>query len=191
MANAKGLRHGLLSTGRINVLLPTTHRAVVPVNGVAAAGTLTIAEPVSNNDTMTIGTTVYTFKTGATAAAGQIGLGASEAATKLAIVAAINGTDTFNTAHPLVSAAAWPSGDTCVLTARVKGIAGNNIATTETFTHNSNVFDAVKLGTTTEGVDGTVGVAGEQILADAAIYICLADNTIADANWRKITVAAL
>lgn len=123
---------------------------------VKSQGILTIAEPVTADDTITVGATTYTFKAGATALAGQIGLGGSEAATKLAIVAAINGTDTFNTANASVTASAF-SGDVCTLTAIKGGVAGDLIATTETLTHASNIFNAVTLGTTTAGVDPTAG----------------------------------
>jgi hypothetical protein len=145
----------------------TTGRIRVDVSGgstVKAQGTLTIAEPVTADDTFTIDTTVYTLKAGATAAAGEVGMGADEAATKLAIVAAINGTDGFNSAHPTVSAAAF-AGDDCVLTALAGGTAGDAIATTETFTHVSNVFDAGTLGTTTAGVDPTAGESSDAIIA--------------------------
>lgn len=182
------LAHGKTGSDSINEVLDTVlpTLATAPVDWVASQGTLTIGEPVTADDTMTIGTTVYTFVTGATAAAGQIGLGAGEAATKLAIVAAINGTDTFNTAHPLVSAAAFAV-DACVITARVKGAAGDLIATTETFTHVSNVFDATTLGTTTAGVDGTIADEGEMRYDATNIYICIAK----DETWRKIAHSAL
>ena len=134
---------------------------------VASQGTLTIAEPVTADDTMTIGASVYTFKAGATALALQIGLGADEAATKLAIVAAINGTDDFNTANASVTAAAFATDD-CVLTAIVPGTVGDAIVTTETFTHASNIFDAATLGTTTAGVDPT---AAEAVTAFAAAFL--------------------
>jgi hypothetical protein len=123
---------------------------------VASQGTLTIAEPVTANDTITVGATTYTFKAGATAVAGQIGIGGSEAATKLAIVAAINGTDAINAANASASAAAFV-GDDCVLTALIPGTVGDAVVTTSVLTHISNVFDAVTLGTTTAGVDPTAG----------------------------------
>ena len=59
---------------------------------VKSQGTLTIAEPVTSGDTMTIGDVVYTFVPKNTAGdAGEIDLGDSEADTKLNIVAAIKG----------------------------------------------------------------------------------------------------
>jgi hypothetical protein len=158
-----------------------------PVNAVAATGTLVIAEPVTANDTITIGSVAYTFVAGATAEAGKIGLGAGEAATKLAIVAAINGTDTFNTAHPQVTAVAF-SGDNCVLTAKVKGVAGNSIGTTSSLAHASNKFNAVTLVT---GKDGTVGGKGQMAMDNDSLYVCINNNTITDTNWRKISLGSV
>jgi len=187
MADAKGLRQGETGTDSINIFVPTSDK--VPVNAVAAVGTLTIAEPVTVDDTIRIGNITYTFKAGATAVAGQIGIGGSEAETKLAIVAAISGADTHNVANPLVSSGAF-SGDVCTLTARLKGAAGNSIVTTETLTHASNVFNAATLGTTTAGVDGTIGRGSELCLSDSYLYICLADNGTDGTNWRRISVGS-
>jgi hypothetical protein len=63
----------------------------------------------------------------------------------------------------------------------VKGVIGNSIDTT------------VATGWTrtdlTGGVDGTVGTKGD-ILQDANfIYICTANNTTADNNWKKVAIA--
>jgi len=182
-----GLASGKNGTRHINKMIPSEG---TPVNGVASQGLLTIAEPVTNGDTMTIGATVYTFVTGATTAAGEIGIGASEAATKLAIPLAINGGDTFNTANASASVPAAFTGDGIVITALVGGVAGDLIATTETFTHNDNILDAVTLGTETAGVDGTVGVSGECLMDASYLYYCVAVNTIADANWVRASVAS-
>lgn len=180
------LKRGKVGSKSINKELTVdTLSTKTPVNAVAATGTLTIAEPVTNNDTMTIGTVTYTFKTGATAAANQIGLGADEPATKVAIVAAINGTDTFNTAHPVVSAGNF-SGDNSTLTARTKGTAGN-VATTETFTHISNVFAAAAMS---GGVDGTLGEAGEMAKDNSYIYVAIAKNTVSGTNWRRVSLGS-
>lgn len=181
------LKKGETGSASINRELSNLLTPATPVNAVAAQGTLVIAEPVTAEDTITIGTTTYTFKVGATAGAGEIGLGAGEAETKLAIVAAINGTDTFNTAHSLVTAAAF-NGDDCVLTAKTKGVAGNAIATTSSLTNVANLFDAVTLGTTTAGVNGTIGQVEQLCFDSSYIYFCLSENTIADANWRRISL---
>lgn len=146
--------------------------------GTQSQGTLTIAEPVTDGDTFTIGSITYTLKD-TPAAAFDVEIGASEAETKVNIVAAINlsgtpGTEYFagTTEHPDVSAAAF-SGDDCVLTAKEGGVAGDSIATTETFTHVSNVFDAATLGTTTAGKDfewagslEPIGISADVALVD-------------------------
>ena len=160
--------------------------AILPgTDGNSIATTETFDEVTNVFDAATLGTTTA----GALLVDGQIGLGADEAATKLSIVAAINGADLVNTAHTLVSVAAF-AGDDCVITALVKGVAGNAIATTEVLTHVSNIFDAATLGTTTAGVDGTVGAEGEQQIDINYLYVCLDKNTIADANWKRISLGS-
>ncbi len=182
MSRVYGLEQGQNGTKHINIMLPTNG---TPVNAVASQGTLTMDTQPTVGNTMTIGTTIYTFTTDGTAAtAGEIDVGADVADAKTLVVAAINGTDGINVAHPLVTAAAFV-GDDCVITAKVKGVSGDLIATTETFTAVTNVFDAATLGTTTVGVDGTVGQAGEKKIDDSYEYTALDDNDIFDANWVR------
>jgi len=86
--------------------------------------------------------------------------GATEAAAKVNLVAAINadggtpGTTHFTSqvVNPLATAAAF-SGDDSLVTATTAGFAGNSIATTETFADGGNVFDATTLGEVTLGAD--------------------------------------
>lgn len=132
---------------------------------VAAQGTLSMATKPTPGDTVTLGTTVYTFVPDGTAnAAGEIDVGSDAAAAQANFVAAVNGTDGFNTAHPLVSAGDFAAND-CVITALTPGTAGNSIASTETFTAVGNIFDAVTLGTTTAGVDPTAGEGSDALIA--------------------------
>lgn len=227
---------------------------IVP-HTVKAAGTLTVDTQPIAGDTMTIGVKVYTFVPNGTANAdGEVSVGTDLPTAKAAIVAAING-DGHNVAHTLVTAAAF-AGNTSVITALIGGAAGDLIATTETFTAGTNIFDAVTLGTTTAGVDCTnvnggaalvarivavgtepVTAAGTDVvtatadvkgtlanailtqetmgtgswaqatllggingtvaavrtlLADATnLYIAILENTIVDANWRKLALAGL
>lgn len=164
-------------SGSVNPL-KTPGVPVDGVDGVASAGTLTIAEPVTDGDEFTIDATVYTLKT-TPAAAYDIAIGANEAATKVNIVAAINASGTPGTEyfagtliHPTVGAAAF-AGDACVLTAKTTGTAGDAIATTETgqgFTHASNIFDDVTLGTTVAGVDDVDGSYEGRIPAGGFVY---------------------
>lgn len=161
-----------------------------PVNAVASQGTLTMDTQPTADDTMTIGTKTYTFTADGTAAEdGEIDVGADLADAKTLVVAAINGTDSINTAHTQVTAAAFV-GDDMVITASTKGVAGDLIATTETFTAETNVFDEATLGTTTAGVNGTLGTAN-QVCQDASyLYVCIAENSISGANWRRITLGS-
>lgn len=221
----------------------------------ASQGTLTMDTNPTANDTMTIGTTVYTFKAAA-AVAGDIEIGVDVAATQVNTVAAVNGTDSLNTAHESVSMAAFAANDS-VLTALVGGTAGDAIATTETFTAGTNVFDAATLGTTTAGADctaanadgalisadvgttysmaqgagttvtvtaatkgtagnsiattetmangafgqatlgdttagvnGTQGTACQMYYDSSYLYFAVADNTISDNNWRRISLGS-
>lgn len=122
---------------------------VVDINEhtVKATNNLTMDTQPTAGDTITIGTKTYTFVPVGTATAdGEISVGADLAAAKLALVAAINGTDGVNDPNSLASAGAFVE-NVSAITALVGGAAGNNIATTETFTAASNVFSAVKLAT--------------------------------------------
>jgi len=184
-----GLNRGQTGARSINKLL---NQAGTPVNAVASQGTLTIAEAVTAEDTMQIGSVTYTFKANGTAdAAGEIDMGADEAATKLAIVTAIKGTDGLNARNPSADCEAAFSTDDLVLTARVAGLAGDGIATIEGLTHASNIFDAVTLGTTTAGVNGTPGDGGSQMIDDTNLYICFSDGHFDNASWRKIAHSSL
>jgi hypothetical protein len=128
------------------------------VNGGAASqGTLTVDTQPTAGDTFTIGTKVFTFRAvGDANADGDVEVGADLAGAQANIVAAVNGTDRFNDPHPSVTIAAFAADD-AVITAIVEGTAGNAIATTETFTAGTNVFDAAVLGTTTAGTDDYSG----------------------------------
>lgn len=115
-----------------------------------SAGTLTVALQPLAGDIFTIGggenERIYTFvATGATPGVGDIVLGTDLAATKLAIVAAINGDDGINLHHPLVTAGDFVVDD-CTITAIIGGAAGNSIPTTSTFTDTNSKFAAVTLG---------------------------------------------
>lgn len=162
-----------------------------PVNAVASAGTLTVAVQPIAGDTFTIGTKLYTFVADGTAAAdGEVDVGFDLADAKTVIVACINGTDANNTANAFVTAAAF-SGNDSVLTAITPGTAGDLIATTETFDNVGNLFDAVTLGTTVAGVNGTVGLNNQVVADDSYLYVAIADNAISGANWRRVSLGAV
>jgi len=93
-------------------------------------GTLTSDNTnVSNGDTVTIGSKVYTFKTTLTSTEGEVKIGASADASLLNLINAINHTGTAGTdyycaeAHPEVTAATSVTAHAFAITAIVAGIA--------------------------------------------------------------------
>lgn len=151
----------------------------------ASQGTLTITDQVSADESFVIGSTTYTFKAVADEA-GEIAIGVDEATTKLNIVAAINGTDLINSAHPDVSAAAF-DGDACVITALVGGTAGDLITFTEDIT-NGSVDGSDVLGGTTAGADCTAANAdGDLIGADEGTTYAMTQGTGTSVNVTAAT----
>lgn len=116
--------------------------------GVAAAGTITIAEPVTDGDSFTVGDITYTLLNTDNNTGNVILIGGSEAATKTNIATALQ-------THPDVTAPAAFTGDDLVVTAREESLASDSIVFVEvTLTHVSNVLDGSgTLGGTTAGVD--------------------------------------
>ena len=135
-----------------------------------ATGTLTLAAIPSNNDTMTIGSQTYTFKTTLTAAttANEILIASTIALQTSYIAAAINrgvasdgkgpGEAYGSLTRLNVDVTAVAGATTVTLTDKQgRGAAANSggaseVATTETFTNAGNVFANATL---TGGVDGT------------------------------------
>lgn len=110
------------------------------------------------------------------------------------LVAAINGAEgagtTYGTgtvAHPSVLAAK-ANASTMSATAKVKGVAGNSIAIAEDGDDLSWAAGATAL---TGGINGVVGAKGQLYFDTSFIYLATAANTIADANWKKASIATL
>jgi hypothetical protein len=162
---------GLTATAYVNAsnevvvrLHNTTGSAIDPSAGaqaaVAAEGTLTMAVDPTDTNTITIGSITYTVLDSFVDTVDNVFTGADLAAAKVNLVAAVTATGgtpgtthfTSQVANPDVDIATFISDD-AVLTALVAGFAGNALATTETFTSGSNVFDALTLGDTTLGAD--------------------------------------
>jgi hypothetical protein len=119
----------------------------IAASAVKAAGVLSMATQPTAGDTLTIGSKTYIFvPVGTNDHDGDVSIGNNAAAAQANLVAAINGMDGVNTAHPQVTAGDFAAND-CAITALVGGSDGNNIATTETFTAAGNVFGAAKLAT--------------------------------------------
>ena len=163
--------------------------------GVKAAGTFTLAVNPSNNDTHTMDDVVFTWKTTLTGAINELLIGANLAASKVTYINAFGATPVGTANDHSVSKAVWESiemtagaftANDSVHTAVVKGTAGNSLATTETYTSGSNIFDAATLGTTTAGVDAAIKLSAKDWPEDlganlpAAYDIVIDEPTVAD-----------
>lgn len=86
--------------------------------------------------------------------------------------------------------AAKTTAATMTATAIVKGVAGNSIAIAETLANGGSVWAG---GATflSGGVNGTVGSKDVMYKDTSYLYIAIADNTIADANWRRIALGTV
>lgn len=115
--------------------------AAVGTASTAAAATLTSTGVFGNNETVTIGTQVYTFKTALTGGgvtANEVLIGADQTASHLNLLRAVNkgagGGTLYGSAtvlHASVTAAS-SDGTHTVFAAKLPGSAGNAIASTET-----------------------------------------------------------
>lgn len=119
----------------MDVTTDPTKPALTVTAPVAATGTLTAAGNVANNDTVTIGTQTYTFKTALTPAANEILIGATALDSLTNLARAINGgagSGTLYGAGTAVNAYVTATeASPLVATAKVAGVTGNSIPTTE------------------------------------------------------------
>lgn len=141
------------------------------VSGTAATTTLTSTGTAANNETMTLGSRVYTFKTALTGAANEILIGAAATNTLDNIKDAINGTSvsgTPGTTYGLGTkrheqyTAGTKTATTLVLTA-TDSTLGNSAASTETMTNFSFTGATASAGTRgslTPDTNTKTGVAG-------------------------------
>ena len=114
-------------------------------------------------------------------AAATLGSGAncSAANAMTALVAAI--TATANLVSAVVA-----NGE-ITITALLAGVLGNAITVAETM---ANGAFAAAATTLSGGVNGTIGVAGSLMVDASYIYVCVANNTIAGNNWRRISLGS-
>lgn len=148
--------------------------------GTAVSGAGTLANGVDEvEETVTIGTQVFTFVT-ARSGAGEVTVGADANATGANLVTAMTA--------DITNATGANDAGAVTVTAAVKGTSGNLIVLAEDAANTA--VSSVTGGKLDGGVDGTVGVANE-ICADASyIYHCVAANTTADRNWRRISLGS-
>lgn len=162
--------------------------------GVKASGTITLAAPPANNDTVTVGTVTYTFKTGAVAGANEVLVGASATASAANLVAAINagagigatyGSGTV--VNPDVTATAAAGVVTAL--AKVAGTAGNSIALAESGT------DITVSGANLTGGSGTSAEftidTDYKINFDTGRLTILESGTIVEGDDVEITYTAV
>ena len=168
--------------------------STTPVNAVAATATLTSdTNPPTDTKTVTIGDVVYTFVTALTTDPAEVPyevLIGTAAESLDNLKSAINGTagegTTYGTgtvAHPLVSATT--NTDTSqIIAVKIAGDTSIDVSTDDT---SLSWDDTV----TTNGVNGTVARAGQIYFDTTNLYIATADNTVAGANWKKLTLEAI
>lgn len=164
---------------------------VTPANNVAATasqGILTMDLNPVDGDDMTVDGKVYTFQDTLLVGDGNIQIGGALPATQASLVAAFDlsgvaGVDygVGTTAHPTVDISAFAA-DIATLTAKIPGAAGNAIATVESFTGVTNLFDADTLGTTRAGADSSGLSATGFISAADEVTVVLTNSTAGALN---------
>jgi len=164
---------------------------VTPANNVAATasqGTLTMDVIPADTNTVTIDAKVYTFQTVLLVGDGNVAIGANVGESQVNLVAAINldGVEGVNygagmTKHPTVSIGDFAAND-AILTANTPGVAGDTIATTETFTPVTDIFDGATLGTTRAGADYSGLTASGFVSAADVVSVILANETAGALN---------
>lgn len=149
-----------------------------------AIGTLTSdATNITADDTVTIGLVVYTFKASVTTTANEVKVGADAAASLANLKAAINASDatvhgSLTVANPHVVATTLTA-TTLKVVAKVPGVIGNVIGTTEASTHLSwggtvlaggtgSIYTAISQILSTEQVNSAVEQILRSLDADAA-----------------------
>lgn len=105
------------------------HGYIVKAEGetvyIAATGNIYFSVNPANGDTVTVGETVYTFKTNP-AASSDVAIGESTEASSLNLFQAINGAKEGGVKNPLVAAISY--GEAVTVVAEFGGEAGNSIA---------------------------------------------------------------
>ena len=149
-------------TAREDAVVAEGHIAI-PVYDIStpATGALTMAVQPTAGDTITIGEKTYIFvPNGTDTADGEVSIGVDLTGAQAALVAAVNGTDEFNSQNEDVKMAAFVA-DVATLEAIVAGVYGNTITTTSTFTSESNLFSGLALinGANCSTTDALIAIA--------------------------------
>ena len=100
-------------------------------DGASATDALTLTSNLAAGNSVTIGSTTYTFQTGAASGAGEVQIGGTAAETLQNLASAVNGNG-LNSANASTTASA--SGTTITFTATASGSAGNGVTASGTLT---------------------------------------------------------
>lgn len=138
----------------------------------------TAGNAIAATETFTAGTNIFNAATLGTTTAG-VDCVASAAVTALVAAEVASGTADV--------VAADGAGDTVVVTSNTKGVIGNAIALAEVMANGSWAGGAVFLS---GGIDGTVGTQWLTRVDASYLYVCVAAQTIADTNWRRVALGA-
>ena len=196
----------IITSGRLIVVTPFN------TVGVLANGTLTVASTytVSDGETVTIGTQVYTFKTtlSVTPTAYEVLIGASDDIALTNLTKAINLTGVAGTNYGVgtlintkVTAAHTASTHVMTVTSLVNSAANDTVATTETMALGSwggttlvdwvSLADtlAVKIGSTTYLSASTVDAAGNFALVPTGVATTAL--TTVDLIWAAVSTSTV
>ena len=154
------------------------------VPAIPSTGTLTLAAAPGADETIVfeLDDVTETFKYVVAATEEfDIEIGADATEAQANTVVAVNAKSTLVTLEDFAS-------DESLVTAKVAGVAGDSIATTDTLAEEGDGFAAIVLAggvDEVEGVEGTVGAAGEIRYTDTHIYVSVAESTKTVNNWKK------
>ena len=167
-------------------------KTLTPVNAVAATSVLTMADVGVIGDTLTIGADIYELTDGlGIVGTGTIEVDVSGGVTKQQTVTALTAAQVASGTEAV--SFTDNADDTMGIASDVAGVLGMLIAFDDSGLTNGSInqYSGTDfLGGTVAGVDGTVGSKG-QIEWDASyLYVCVLDNTIADANWERAAIAS-
>lgn len=148
--------------------------------GANASNVLSAIGNAANNDTVTIGTTTYTFKTALTGAANEVFIGASVSASLSNLASAVNGTAGAGVAYGVgtvanADATAVAGASTVTFTAKIAGTGGNAIVSTEV---SANM--GFSSGVTFAGGAGSAGLTTAAAAQAALVTINSAIQSVAN-----------
>lgn len=143
------------------------------ISAITALAGGTAGDAIKTTSTFTTGTNKF--------GAATLGGGADcvKADAKTALLAALENSE--------IASGVTGEGDTLTIAAKTKGTAGDEIAISTDMANGSFANDATTLG---GGVNGTVGTQWQTYVDASYLYVCIAENTISDANWRRIDLGS-